>query len=135
MDQNSGATIHCENVPWLPLAPGIGIRLLRLDADSGAFTVMIRGEPGAVLPRHRHLELSEIYIIRGTGTHPQTGYFQAGDYVCEQKGAIHDLLPFGEETVLFMVNQGPSAFLNDDDSVAFIMDVAMLEQLAAAQRR
>lgn len=123
MLQHGGDVIRTDEVPWLPLAPGVSMRPLRVDEDSGAFTVMIRAMPGAVLPRHKHLALSEIYVLKGASTHPQTGYTQPGDYIAEHAGAIHDPLHFKEETVLFMVNHGPSAFLNDDDSTAFLMDV------------
>jgi quercetin dioxygenase-like cupin family protein len=90
---------------------------------------MIHAGPGSVLPRHQHLEESHIYIIRGKGRHPQTGAFEPGDYVFERKGAIHEAVTFPEDTVLFMVNHGPSAFILPDDTVAFLMDVAMLKGL------
>jgi quercetin dioxygenase-like cupin family protein len=134
MNVSGGETVNVEELAWLPLAPGVGIKPLRLHEESGAFTVMIHAAPGAVLPRHRHLEESHIYIIQGKGTHPQTGRFEPGNYVYERKGAIHDELRFEEETLLFMVNAGPSAFINPDDSVAFLMDVAMLKQLREQSR-
>lgn len=134
MNESTGDTVDVEKLPWLPLAPGVHIKPLRLHEESGAFTVMIHAAPNAVLPRHRHLEESHIYIIQGKGRHPQTGYFEPGNYVYERKGAIHDELRFEEETVLFMVNQGPSAFIRPDDSVAFLMDVSMLKQMQAQNR-
>src|SRR5690606_33397446 len=133
MTQHGGDVIHTEDVQWLSLAPGVSMRPLRLDPESGAFTIMNRAMPGAVLPRHKHLSLSEIYVLKGRSTHPQTGYTGPGDYICEHAGAVHDPLHFTEETVLFMVNHGPSAFLNDDDSTAFVMDVNSVQQLLEAQ--
>lgn len=132
MNKDSGITVDCDNLPWLSLAEGVGVRVLRLDRESGVFTLMVRAEAGAVLPRHRHLDEAEIYVILGAGTHPQTGFFKAGDYVHENKGALHEAVTFDEETILFMVNKGPSAFLNKDDTVAHIMDIPMLERLSAS---
>lgn len=129
MNESAGDTIHTDQMPWLPLAPGVEVKPLRLLEDSGAFTCMIHASPNSVLPRHQHLEASHIYIIRGKGQHPQTGAFEPGDYVFERKGAIHDAVVFPEDTVLFMVNDGPSAFILPDDSVAFLMDVPMLKEL------
>lgn len=129
MTQHGGDVIHTEDVSWLPLAPRVSMRPLRLDDHSGAFTVMIRAMPGAILPRHKHLALSEIYVLKGASTHPQTGYTKPGDYISEHAGAIHDPLHFEEETILFMVSHGPSVFLNDDDSTAFVMDVASVRRL------
>ena len=128
--QDSGATIHSESLPWLPLAPGVGVRILRFNPDSVGYTVMIRAEPGGVLPRHRHLDEAEIYIVRGSGTHPQTGDFRPGDFICEKKGAVHDALEFTELTELLMVARGPSAFLAPDGSDMFFMDIPMLQGLS-----
>ncbi|WP_278069449.1 cupin domain-containing protein [Brevundimonas sanguinis] len=132
MAYHGGETVHCDDVPWLPLAPKIGVRILKLDHESGGFSVMIRAEAGGILPRHSHIESAEIYVLQGQGTHAQTGAYQAGDYISEPKGALHDALAFDQETVLLMICQGPSAFLGDDDSVQHIMDIPMLEHLSAA---
>lgn len=126
---DASATIHCEDVPWLPLAPKVGVRVLKLDAKEGSYTVMIRAEAGGVLPRHRHIGEAEIYMLEGSGAHPQTGAFRPGDFITERAGAIHDPLEFGENTLLLMVSRGPSAFLAPDGSDMVLMDVPMLQGL------
>lgn len=130
MDEDGGLVIDTNAMEWRTLAPGVGIKVLRLDRVSGAWTVMIRSEKGSVLPPHRHDGLAEIYIIKGSGNHPETGDFKTGDYVLESDGAIHSALHFEEEVVQIMVSHGPSAFLNEDGSVAFMMDVDMLTSFA-----
>lgn len=127
---HGGDTIHCKALPWLPLAPQVFVKVIKLEPESGAFSVMIRAEKGGVLPRHKHLEAAEIFILKGTGAHPQTGPYQEGDYVCERKGAVHDPLVFNEETELLMVCDGPSAFLGPNDETLFLMDVPMLQGLS-----
>lgn len=126
------ATVNPEQLPWLPLAPKIGVKVLRVDRETGRFSVMIRAEAGGVLPRHRHIESAEILVLKGKGTHKQTGYFEAGNYISEAKGALHDALHFDEEVELLMVCDGPSAFLADDGSVQHVMDIGMLDYLAAS---
>ncbi len=126
---NAEKTVQADKLPWLPLAAGIAVRVLRLAPSGEGYAVMIRAEPGGVLPRHRHLEESEIYIVSGNGTHPQLGDFHTGDYICEEKGAVHDEVHFTQETVLLMVSRGPSAFLAPDDSDAFYMDIPMLRKM------
>lgn len=130
MDKDGGLVIKTDAMEWRTLAPGVGIKVLRLDRESGSWTVMIRSEKGSVLPPHRHDGLAEIYIIQGAGNHPETGDFNTGDYVIESDGAIHSALHFQEEVVQIMVSHGPSAFLNEDGSVAFVMDVNMLLNFA-----
>ncbi|TSD94233.1 hypothetical protein FOS14_20975 [Skermania sp. ID1734] len=127
----SGHTIATEKIPFKPLAPGVHMRVVYLDADTGSWTIMIRGEKGSVLPRHQHLAQAEIYILAGAGNHPQTGEFRTGDYVIEPPNAVHDELVQQEEMLLIMRSSGPVAFLNDDGSTAFMMDVNMLEGFQA----
>lgn len=129
MTQHGGDTIHCDALPWLPLAPQVYIKIIKLVPETGRFSVMIRAEPGAVLPRHKHLESSEIYIIKGEGDHKQSGHFRPGDYVSEHKNAIHDALVFQEETELLMICDGPSVFLGPNDEEQFMMNVEGLQQL------
>lgn len=123
-------TIHCDELPWLPLAPRVYVKIIKLVPETGAFSVMIRAEPGATLPKHQHLESAEIFILKGSGNHPQTGAFRPGDYVSERKGAIHDELPFDEETELLMICAGPSGFLGANNEIRYMMDIPMLQELS-----
>lgn len=131
MDTALGHVIDTNQLQWRPLAPGVSLKVLRLDEESGAWTVMIRSEPGSVLPPHRHEALSEIFILQGSGHHPETGGFKAGDFVIEPAGAVHSPLVFTEEVVQIMFAQGPSTFLSEDGTDTFVMDVAMLRDFAA----
>ena len=130
MTSSGGATVHCDELPWLPLAQGVDIRVIKTVPETGAFSVMVRSVPGGLLPRPRHIESAEIYIIKGRGVHRQTGAFREGDYIAEHKGALHDELLFPEGVELLMVCAGPSEFLGADDEVVAVMDVAMLEGLS-----
>lgn len=131
MTQDLGRTIATDEIPYQPIADGVGLRVVHVDSTSGAWTIMIHMQPGAVLPRHKHLSHAEIYILSGAGEHPQTGAFKTGDYVIEPAQAVHEPLVQDEEMRLVMRSDGPVAFLNDDDSTAFVMDASMLSGLAA----
>ncbi|KAF5486960.1 Acetylacetone-cleaving enzyme [Colletotrichum siamense] len=128
--QDAGSTVNCNTLPWLPLAPKIWIKLVKLQPATGAHTVIIRAEPGGVLPPHRHIEAAEIFVLKGTGDHPQTGHFAEGDFVSESKGAVHDPLVFEVETEMLMTSQGPSVFLDEQGNDLYTMDVPMLQGLA-----
>ncbi|KAL0934392.1 cupin conserved barrel [Colletotrichum truncatum] len=131
--RDGGDTIHCENLKWHPLASKVWIKLVKLSPETGTYTVIIRAEKGGVLPRHRHIESAEIYVLRGDGNHPQTGHFAQGDFVSERKGAIHDPLVFEEEVEMLMMSNGPSAFIDDEGRDLFLMDVPMLQRLAETE--
>lgn len=118
---------RADPVSWRPLAPGIAMQILRMSPETGQFTVIIQADSGSVLPRHRHLSPAEIYILSGSGTHPQTGAFTTDDYIYEQAGAVHDAVVFEEPVTLLMVSYGASAFLDDNDRVQFFLDVNQLQ--------
>lgn len=128
-----GSTIASTDLKWLRLAPKIWIKLIKLDDSTGAHTVIIRAEAGGVLPRHRHVDSAEIFVIRGSGAHPQTGKFNEQDFIQEHQGAIHDPLVFDVETELLMIAKGPSVFIDDDGTDLYTMDVPMLRGLEASQ--
>ena len=129
-DPNQAMLTSSDNVPWAQMFPGVEMKLLRCSTETGYWTALLRFEAGAVLPRHQHLGDSEFYIIKGAGNHPQTGHFKAGDYVFERDGAVHDELFVEEEIILYMTSYGPSAFLNPDDSVQFMLDAHVLSAMA-----
>ncbi|EWG47593.1 hypothetical protein FVEG_07660 [Fusarium verticillioides 7600] len=127
-----GDTIRCNGLKCLPVAPKIWIKLIKLIPETGSYTVMIRAEPGGVLPRHRHVKSAEISILKGNGDHPQAGHFEKGDYVSEHEGSQHDPLVFEVETEMLMISEGASVFLDDDGNDLYAMDVPMLQNLAAS---
>ncbi|KAJ5341707.1 hypothetical protein N7541_010831 [Penicillium brevicompactum] len=124
---DAGFTVQCAELKWLPLAPGVFIKIVKLVPETGEYSIMVRAQPGGLLPPHRHVDSAEIYVLKGNGAHPQTGEFTEGDYVSESKGAIHDALPFECDTELLMVSRGLSVFLAEDGSDMYTMDVAMLQ--------
>ncbi|WP_127128505.1 cupin domain-containing protein [Georgenia sp. SYP-B2076] len=130
MDKDGGLVIDTDAMEWRTLAPGVGIKVLRLDRASQEWTIMIRSEKGSVLPPHQHIGNSEIYIIKGAGHHQQAGHFKTGDYVLEPDGATHSPLFFEEEVIQIMFAKGPSQFLDEDGNPTFLMDVDMLCGLA-----
>jgi hypothetical protein len=128
-------TVHCGDLPWFPLADNVSVRIIKIDPETGKFSVIIRATRDAVLPRHRHIESAEIYIIRGHGIHPQTGTYREGDYVSERKGAIHDALRFAVDTELLMICEGPSEFIDQTGNPLYRMDAGFLQGLMASQGR
>jgi len=52
---------------WLDSGiPGLKLRILALDRERDIVTMLIRGEPGARYPSHRHTRPEECYVLRGT---------------------------------------------------------------------
>ena len=57
--------LHVEAVAWSPLDfPGVSLRVLHTDPDSGAMSVLTRMSPGAVIPAHLHTKADEtVYVL------------------------------------------------------------------------
>lgn len=120
-----------EALRWIPIVAGIDFRLLFTSAETGRWTVLFRCQPGSFFPRHKHYGAGEYFVVKGRMEY-RMGLAPAGTYGYEPLGVIHDLTTFPEYTELLFTNFGPVAFLNEDDSVASMLDHTLLEQLAAS---
>jgi anti-sigma factor ChrR (cupin superfamily) len=72
-----------EPTPW----PGIWNKVLYEDA-TGRRTVLTRMEPGARLPRHRHVGLEQSFILEGSLV-DEDGACTAGNFVWRRAGSVH----------------------------------------------
>jgi anti-sigma factor ChrR (cupin superfamily) len=118
------------DLKWIPIVAGIDYRLLFTSGETGRWTVLFRCQPGSFFPRHKHYGAGEYFVVKGRMEY-RMGAADAGTYGYEPLGVTHDYTLFPEYTELLFTNFGPVAFLNEDNSVASILDHALLEQLAA----
>jgi len=44
--------LHSQNLPWMPLGPGVWARLLRLEGEQRSLQLKVN--PGTEIGRHRH---------------------------------------------------------------------------------
>lgn len=87
--QSEGSTyLDVSKIEWEPSGfPGIWNKVLYEDA-SGRRTVLTRMEPGARLPRHRHVGLEQSFILEGSLV-DEDGACAAGNFVWRRPGSIH----------------------------------------------
>jgi quercetin dioxygenase-like cupin family protein len=59
--------LQADTLEWSPLDfPGVSMRVLYADQDTGATTVLTRMAPGAVIPAHLHTTADEtVYVLEG----------------------------------------------------------------------
>ncbi|HEX4614125.1 MAG TPA: cupin domain-containing protein [Urbifossiella sp.] len=62
--------------PWVPLDfPGVSLRVLNTDPETGATSVLTRLAPGAEIPAHLHTAADEtVYVLEGDFIEDGTGY-------------------------------------------------------------
>jgi quercetin dioxygenase-like cupin family protein len=59
--------LHAEDVAWTPLdIPGVSLRVLLTDPQTGAMLVITRMSPGSLIPAHLHTNANEtVYVLSG----------------------------------------------------------------------
>jgi anti-sigma factor ChrR (cupin superfamily) len=85
----SSRYIKMESLPWRQTPfPGVEIKVLLEDSDSGLMTTITRMAPGAVLPLHEHVDVEQTYVLEGRLL-DEEGEVRAGEYVWRPAGSVH----------------------------------------------
>ena len=81
--------VKVDGLPWKPTpCPGIEMKILLEDKDSGLMTALFRWQPGAELALHEHVEVEQTFVIEGSLV-DEEGEVTAGNYVWRPKGNRH----------------------------------------------
>ena len=81
--------INVDSLPWKPTpTPGIDMKILLLDKESGLLTALFRWAPGTRLPLHEHVEVEQTYVLEGSIVDDE-GEVVAGDFVWRPRGNRH----------------------------------------------
>jgi anti-sigma factor ChrR (cupin superfamily) len=87
---------------------GISIKVLYEDPTKGEMTCLLRWEPGASLPFHRHPEIEQSYVIEGS-FYDHDGIARAGEYVWRRPESCHETHT-DEGCVILAVYRRPNVF-------------------------
>lgn len=81
--------VRSQNIRWRPHpAPGIQVAIFYTDRIKREFSGLLKAEPGARYPRHRHAAVEEIYMLQGDLIIEGQTY-GAGDYIRSHPGSVH----------------------------------------------
>jgi anti-sigma factor ChrR (cupin superfamily) len=76
-------------LPWKPTpTPGIDMKILMQDKDSGLLTALFRWAPGTALDLHEHIEVEQTWVISGSIVDDE-GEVREGDFVWRPAGNRH----------------------------------------------
>ena len=88
IDAPGSTYIDVSRIDWEPTAfPGVWTKKLYAD-DTGRMTVVTKMEPGARLPRHRHVGLEQSFVLEGSLVDAD-GACTAGNYVWRRAESVH----------------------------------------------
>ncbi|MGE8944144.1 cupin domain-containing protein [Leptospira interrogans] len=81
--------VTVSDLPWAPTRfPGVDIKVLMEDKETGLLTALTRLAPGAVLPDHEHVDIEQSYVLEGSLADGE-GVATAGNYVWRPPGSRH----------------------------------------------
>jgi len=106
----SSCYVEVGALPWKPTpCPGIDMKVLLEDKETGLLTALFRWAPGAELPLHEHVEIEQTYVLQGSIV-DEEGEARAGDYVWRPRGNRHAArLPDGALVLAFFLR--PNKFI------------------------
>src|SRR5262245_14615588 len=77
-----------EEEGWEPFRPGISIRRLYQEAETGPAAALLRYEPGATVPYHEHLGYEHILVLSGSQS-DEHGTYSAGTFIVNRPHSAH----------------------------------------------
>ena len=81
--------VSVDTLPWKPTpTPGIDMKILVQDEQTGLLTALFRWQPGTVLALHEHVEIEQSYVLEGE-FYDDDGVYSAGNFAWRPKGHRH----------------------------------------------
>ncbi|MEH6412509.1 cupin domain-containing protein [Pseudomonas sp. NPDC089395] len=105
--------VSLELLPWKPTpTPGIDMKILLQDQETGLLTALFRWAPGTRLPLHEHVEIEQTYVLEGSIVDDE-GEVTAGNFVWRPRGNRHlAWSPNGALVISFFLR--PNKFLEGE---------------------
>ncbi len=101
--------VRPNEMEWKPTQfEKIRIKVLYENREKGEMTCMIKLEPGATVPFHRHPELEQALVLEGS-MYDHDGICRAGDYVWRKPDSCHENHT-DEGAVIFAVYRKPNIY-------------------------
>lgn len=94
---------------WLPLQPGVDISRLHGKGDQGISAALLRYQPGASVPAHRHVGHEYLMILRGSQRDERAVYRQ-GTFVINSPNTSHKVSS-DEGCVVLAIWEKPVEFI------------------------
>lgn len=106
---NGSTYVRPQDMAWKPTQfEGIEIKVLYEDKEKGEMTCLLKWQPGATLPFHRHPEIEQSFVLEGSFS-DHDGTAHAGEYVWRRAESKHET--YSEEgCVILAVYRKPNVF-------------------------
>lgn len=82
--------VKLDDIEWEQTRfPGVEVKVLLEDKQTGLLTTFLRMAPGARLPDHEHVKIEQTYVLDGS-LQCAEGTCTAGDFVWRPAGSRHE---------------------------------------------
>ena len=89
LTQLASRYVEVDSLPWKPTpTPGIDMKILLQDKESGLLTALFRWAPGTELALHEHVEIEQTWMLSGSIVDDE-GEVKEGNYVWRPSGSRH----------------------------------------------
>lgn len=114
-----GFGVDTSRIGWIPLSEGLSFKPLTFFPDDAGYQLLLRLEPGTVIPRHRHTGEIHAFNIAGTRRILTTGeVIGPGTYIHEPVGNTDTWQAIGDEPCIVHIEaNGRINYLDDQDNV------------------
>ena len=109
------------------------IKVLWTGAETGRWAALFRWSKGYAAGAHKHLAAAHTFVLSGK-LQVRDGVVEAGAYIYERNGMIHEATTALEDTEYLFISDGP-VLLYDDNSFTGYLGWEELERLQAEYRR
>ncbi|MCE2391059.1 MAG: cupin domain-containing protein [Proteobacteria bacterium] len=120
--------VRAGQLDWFDTGGGNQVKVLRVSEETGAYSALFKAAAGTTNPPHRHLGPADFYVLSGSIEY-RNGRAEAGDWIYEPTGALHEATHHPEETVYLANVYGPIAYLDADGNVASVSDGSQMKAL------
>lgn len=119
LPRDASQPLEAERIPWIPLGPGESFKPLRFFPNDRGRVLLLRLEPGTVVPRHRHAGEVHGYNVAGQRKLLDSGDIVGpGGYVYEPARNVDSWMAVGDEPVIVHITScGAMEYLGDNGEV------------------
>ena len=126
----SARSIANTAVPWVPLTDGKSFKPLRFLGGNRGFVELLRLEPGAAIPTHRHTGEVHAFNVQGSRQLCTGEIVGPGDYVYEPAGNVDSWKVIGDvPLVVLVVVNGAVEYLGQNNSVTSVYTADVLMEM------
>jgi quercetin dioxygenase-like cupin family protein len=123
--------------PWIEQSPTAKMKVLWVSPESSTWAVLIHWKKGHVARPHKHLGGAHAFVVSGK-LQVRDGVLNAGDYVYEPSGVLHDSTTALEDTTYMFICDGSVLYFDDNtftgytnwETIAQLRDKAAMAKAA-----